>query len=61
MCTVYLQHEYAKSFFDDAIHPDLNELARRDAFLEKIHQELQIYVDGSDLVAEIQDVGTLFE
>lgn len=55
-CRVLLQHEYAQAFFDAALHPDLEELRRRDRFFEQIAQDTPYYDDDGDLVTEIPDI-----
>lgn len=54
--TILLQHEYAQSFFEEAMCPDIEELERRDAFLTRLQQECPIHTEGTDLVTEIPDV-----
>jgi len=53
---VFLQHEYAQMFFEAALHPDLEELRRRDRFFEQIAQETPYYDDDGDLITEIPDI-----
>lgn len=53
---ILLQHEHAQEFFESALHPDLEELRRRDRFFEKIAQEISYFDDDGDLVAEIPDI-----
>lgn len=55
-CTVRLQHTYAQSFFDAAMHPDLDELQRRDDFLAELEAAYPIHTEGTDIVAEIPDI-----
>jgi len=54
--TIYLQHEYALHFFEEAIHPDIEELKRRDSFFESLQQEYSIRVEGTDLIFTIPDI-----
>lgn len=55
-CTVLLQHNEAKAFFEEAMHPDLEALQRRDRFLEEIQRTLHPRKEGTDLVATIPDI-----
>ena len=55
-CRVYLQHEYAHNFFYSALHPNVDELRRRDAFFAELENTFRYWSDGSDLVAEIPDI-----
>lgn len=56
VCTILLQHNGAKMFFDEALHPNIDELLKRDQFLEKIQDEYQIRCVGTDWVMEILDI-----
>lgn len=53
---IFLQHEYAEVFFHEALHPDAEELNRRDNFLFELSQTCQYWRDGSDLVSKIPDI-----
>ena len=37
-----LPHKDAQAFFESALHPDWNELQRRDRFLSQIEEQVQI-------------------
>lgn len=43
-------------FFEEAMHPDLDELRRRDEFLNRIASEMNIRYEGDDIVADIPDI-----
>lgn len=51
-----LQHKHAFQFFEEAMHPDLEELRRRDAFLAKLERECPVRIEGTDLVTTIPDI-----
>ena len=53
---IRLQHEFAAPFFEEAMHPSVEELQRRDLFLESITSELSCRLDGEDIVSEIPDI-----
>ena len=55
-CRVFLQHEFAQAFFDEALHPDTAELSRRDSFISELTRTCQYWNEGSDLVSEIPDI-----
>lgn len=55
-CRIELQHEQAQAFFDDAAHPDIEELRRRDSFLEQLAQESNFQMRGLNATAEIPDI-----
>lgn len=40
-------------FFEQAMHPDILELQRRDTFLSKIQEEYGITADGSDPITDV--------
>lgn len=48
-CRIELQHDQAQAFFEEALHPDLEELQRRDAFLEQLEQEMNLQIHGSSI------------
>lgn len=52
---IKLEHEQAKAFIEQAIHPDLEELARRDATLKKMAEECPIRIEGTTIIAKIPD------
>lgn len=54
--TIRLCHKSAQQFFRKAMHPDIEELKRRDDFIEEFLGEYQVYTDGTDFVIEIPDV-----
>lgn len=54
--TIRLQHEYAARFFEKAMHPDMEELRQRDAFLANLEQECPVQIENGDLVTEIPDI-----
>lgn len=51
-----LQHRNAARFFEEAMHPDLEELQQRDAFLAKLERECPVRTEGSDLITTIPDI-----
>ena len=51
-----LQHKRAFQFFEDAMHPDLEELQQRDVFLAKLERECPVRIEGADLVTTIPDI-----
>lgn len=51
-----LQHKHSFQFFEEAMHPDLEELRRRDAFLAKLERECPVRIEGTDLVTTIPDI-----
>ena len=53
---VGLQHQHAGRFFEEAMHPDLEELRKRDAFLARLEQKYPVRIEGGDLIATIPDV-----
>lgn len=53
---VLLQHDLAQHFFYESLHPDADELQRRDLFISEIERECSYRDDGNDLVAEIPDI-----
>lgn len=55
-CTVLLQHNEAKAFFEEARHPNLEALQRRERFFEEIQQTLHLRREGSDLITTIPDL-----
>lgn len=55
-CRIELQHDQAKAFFEEVLHPDMEELQRRDAFFERLEQEINYQVNGSSITMEIPDV-----
>lgn len=55
-CTIRLQHERAQSFFDEAMHPNLDELHRRDDFLADLAITYPVCTEGTDLVVKISDI-----
>lgn len=55
-CRIELQHDQAQAFFEEALYPDLEELQRRDAFLEQLEQEMNLQIHGSSIIMEIPDV-----
>ncbi len=55
-CRVLLTHDAAQSFFDEAMHPDMESLERRDAFFAALHEELSCRMDGTDLIEDIPDI-----
>lgn len=38
------------------MHPDLEELRKRDAFLARLEQKYPVRIEGGDLIATIPDV-----
>ena len=53
---VGLQHQHAGRFFEEAMHPDLEELQQRDVFLAKLERECPVRIEGADLVTTIPDI-----
>lgn len=51
-----LQHQHAARFFEEARHPNLQELRQRDAFLAKLKRECTVRIEGTDLIATIPDI-----
>lgn len=51
-----LQHQHAARFFEEAMHPNLQELQQRDAFLAKLKRECPVRIEGADLIATIPDI-----
>ena len=51
-----LQHQHAGRFFEEAMHPDLEELRKRDAFLARLEQKYPVRIEGGDLIATIPDI-----
>lgn len=54
-CRIDLEHDFAASFFENAMHPNVEELQRRDAFFSRMQEEFPCWVEGTDIVAEIPD------
>lgn len=55
-CRIELQHDQAQTFFEEALHPDMEELQRRDAFFEQLEEEMDYQIDGANITIEIPDV-----
>lgn len=55
-CRILLKHGEAQTFFEKAMHPDIEPLERRDSFFARIKEELSCRVDGTDLVEDIPDI-----
>lgn len=55
-CTIPLEHDQAQSFFESAKHPDIDELTRRDQFLQRVKKELPYRTEGADIIATIPDI-----
>lgn len=55
-CVIRIEHEYAQSFFDEAMHPDLDELRRRDAFLAELEETCPVHIEKEDFVVEISEI-----
>ena len=53
---ISLQHDYAASFFEEALHPSVAELRQRDAFLEELDTAIPNEIIGTNIVAEIPDI-----
>lgn len=51
-----IQHERARQFFEEARHPDPDELRRRDEFLERLAEECPRPGDSGGLAMEIPDL-----
>ena len=52
-CTIPLEHDQAQSFYESAMHPDIDELTRRDQFLQRVKRELPY---RTDIIATIPDI-----
>ena len=55
-CTIPLEHDQAQSFYESAMHPDIDELTRRDQFLQRVKRELPYRTEGTDIIATIPDI-----
>ena len=55
-CRIRLQHDLAQSFFNDALHPNMDELRRRDSAIAELDKVHPFRNEGTDLVAEIPDI-----
>lgn len=55
-CTIPLEHDQAQRFFESAKHPDIDELTRRDQFLQRVKKELPYHTEGTDIIATIPDI-----
>lgn len=55
-CRIQLDHSRAQEFFDSCMHPDIDELERRDTFLAEIARSLTDRTEGDDLVEEIPNI-----
>lgn len=53
---ILLEHERAKEFFEQTMHPDLDELRRRDAAIAKMNAECPIRVEGTSIIVDIPDI-----
>lgn len=43
-------------FFEDAMHPDLEELRRRDEFFHRLDTEMNLRYEGDDMIVDISDI-----
>ena len=55
-CNFYLKYGRAQAFYEEAFHPNLDALKRRDDFINTANREQPYWHEGKDLVSEIPDI-----
>lgn len=55
-CMVWLDHNHVQDFYESANNPNIDELNRRDLFLQRISQEVPYRMEGADIVVNIPDI-----
>lgn len=55
-CRIYLQPDYAETFFNNALHPNYDYLSSRDEFIARESEVHPYWMEGDRVVTEIPDI-----